>query len=48
MSAPNGQFSLNFSLAPHTLGLAAITLTTIAWAIAANVANSLFLEGAPP
>jgi DME family drug/metabolite transporter len=32
----------------NTLGLSAIVLTTILWAVAANVANRLFLKGVPP
>jgi len=35
-------------LPSRTLGLLAITLTVFAWAIAANVANSLFLVGVSP
>lgn len=33
---------------PNTLGMLAIVVTVIAWAIAANVANSLFLVGVQP
>ena len=42
------QFSLNLRRSPHLLSLLAIILTVVAWAIAANVANSLFLAGVQP
>jgi DME family drug/metabolite transporter len=35
-------------VSPNFVGLAAILLTVILWAIAANVATSLFLAGVPP
>jgi len=38
--------TVNYSLSG--IGLTAILLTVIFWAVAANVANSLFLAGVPP
>ncbi|MUG98627.1 EamA family transporter [Scytonema sp. UIC 10036] len=40
------RFSSQFS--PHLIGLLAMLLTVVAWAIAANVANHLFLAGVQP
>ncbi|NJM86511.1 MAG: hypothetical protein HC847_04160 [Hydrococcus sp. RU_2_2] len=38
----------NWKSSQNSLGMLAIVLTVVAWAIAANVANSLFLVGVQP